>query len=114
MNLNRNLILTLVLFVVLGVILSKEKYEVVSLRKQLKTINKEISKTMDDLKVYNAEWSYLNEPKRLQDLAHKYLPDMKITNINQIETYKNFVKNEYEDQKAAKHKAFESFLDSVM
>ena len=114
MNLNRNLILALVLFVVLGVILSKEKYEVVSLRKQLKTINKEISKTMDDLKVYNAEWSYLNEPKRLRDLAHKYLPDIQITNINQIETYKDFVKNEYEDQKAAKHKAFESFLDSIM
>ncbi|MBR1943927.1 MAG: hypothetical protein IJ848_00450 [Alphaproteobacteria bacterium] len=111
---NRNLILTLVLFVTLGVLLSKSKYEVVSLRKQLKTINREIVQTTDDLKVYNAEWSYLNEPKRLQELAKKYLPKMTITDVRQIETYKNFVNNEYEDQETAKHKAFESFLDSVM
>ena len=84
MNLNKNLVLTLVFFVLLGVILSKEKYEVVSLRKQLKAINREISQTIDDLKVYSAEWSYLNEPKRLQELAHKYLPDMTNTNANQI------------------------------
>lgn len=110
----RNLVLTLVLFVILGVILSKSKYEVVSLRKQLKAINNEISKTIDDLKVYNAEWSYLNDPKRLKELASKYLPDMINTDIKQIETYKNFINNEYEDQNAAKHKAFESFLDSIM
>ncbi len=61
----RNLILTLVFFVILGIVLSKGKYEVVSLRKQLKTIQNEISQTIDDLKVYNAEWSYLNDPKRL-------------------------------------------------
>ena len=110
----RNLILTLIFFVILGVILSKSKYEVVSLRNQLKTIQREIYKTIDDLKVYNAEWSYLNEPKRLQALANKYLPNMISTNIKQIETYKNFINNKYEDQKEAKHKAFESFLDSVM
>lgn len=98
----------------LGVILSKGKYEVVSLRRQLKQIQSEIYQTIDDLKVYNAEWSYLNDPKRLKELASKYLHNMTITNTKQIETYKNFINNEYEDQKAAKHKAFESFLDSIM
>ena len=53
---HRNLVLTLIFFVILGVLLSKNKYEVVSLRKQLKTIQNEISQTIDDLKVYNAEW----------------------------------------------------------
>lgn len=110
----RNLILTLVFFVILGIVLSKGKYEVVSLRKQLKTIQNEISQTIDDLKVYNAEWSYLNDPKRLTELANKYLPNMDVTDPKQIETYENFIKNEYEDQKTAKHKAFESFLDSIM
>ena len=111
---HRNLVLTLIFFVVLGVVLSKNKYEVVSLRKQLTAIQNEISQTIDDLKVYNAEWSYLNEPKRLKELANKYLPNMNVTDPKQIETYKNFINNEYEDQNEAKHKAFESFLDSVM
>ena len=110
----RNLILTLIFFVILGVILSKGKYEVVSLRKQLKSIQNEILQITDDLKVYNAEWSYLNEPKRLIELANKYLPEMAPTDPKQIETYKNFIKNEYEDKTAAKHKALESFLDSIM
>lgn len=39
---------------------------------------------------------------------------MNITDPKQIETYNNFINNEYEDQNAAKHKAFESFLDSIM
>ena len=108
------MVLTLVFLVILGIILSKSKYEVVSLRKQLKTIQNEISQTIDDLKVYNAEWSYLNDPKRLKELASKYLPNMIITDPKQIETYDNFISNKYEDQKAAKHKAFESFLDSIM
>ena len=110
----RNLVLTLIFFVILGVILSKSKYEVVSLRKQLKQIQNEISQTIDDLKVYNAEWSYLNDPKRLKELANKYLPNMITTDPHQIETYNNFNKNEYEDQTKTKHKAFESFLDSLM
>lgn len=111
---HRNLVLTLIFFVILGVLLSKNKYEVVSLRKQLKTIQNEISQTIDDLKVYNAEWSYLNEPKRLKELANKYLPNMTVTDPKQIETYKNFINNEYEDQNEVKHKALELFLDSVM
>ncbi len=110
----RNLVFTLIFFVILGVILSKSKYEVVSLRKQLKQMQNEIYKIADDLKVYNAEWSYLNNPKRLKELASKYLPNMTTTDYKQIETYNHFIDTEYEDQKIAKHKAFESFLDSIM
>ncbi len=43
---------------------------------QLDDIQKQIAREYQNLRVLNAEWSYLNSPSRLESLAEKYLPQM--------------------------------------
>ena len=69
---------------ILGVCVSSVKYQTVFMRKKLNKINNEIIKITDDLRVYSAEWSYLNDPKRLEELASKYLPEIFIIFIQRI------------------------------
>lgn len=99
---------------ILGICVSKIKYEVVFLRKNLARINNEITHVADDLRVYRAEWSYLNNPKRLAKLATKYLPEMRPVDYKQILRYNDFINSEYENQVNAKRQAFDNLLDSLM
>lgn len=56
-----------------GVALFQVKHEVLDIEQQLKVAVRQISHEEDSLHVLKAEWSYLNEPSRLQALAEKYL-----------------------------------------
>ena len=107
-------IVALCTLIVLGICVSRIKYEVVFLRKTLYKINNEIVKVSDDLRVFNAEWSYLNDPKRLSELAVKYLPQMKPADYKQILRYNDFVNREYENKADVKRKALDSLLDSLI
>lgn len=56
-----------------GFALFQVKHEVLDVERQLKIALRDITHEEDSLHVLNAEWSYLNEPGRLQALADKYL-----------------------------------------
>ena len=99
---------------VLGVCVSSVKYQTVFMRKKLNKINNEIIKITDDLRVYSAEWSYLNDPKRLEELASKYLPEMHPMEYKQILRYNDFINTEYETQTDVKRQAFDNLLNSLI
>lgn len=49
------------------------KYRVQDLEAEFKNINRQISTSEEDLHVLRAEWSHLNQPHRLRQLAGQYL-----------------------------------------
>ena len=56
-----------------GVALFLLKYEVQAREDRLAHINAEIIRTQEAIQVLRAEWSYLNRPDRLADLAQRHL-----------------------------------------
>tara|TARA_B100000686_G_C16777834_1_gene969735 strand:- start:652 stop:1002 length:351 start_codon:yes stop_codon:yes gene_type:complete len=66
--------LSILLFAVaIGVGLFTVKHRVQDLESQLFNLNRQVAEDREALQVLRAEWSHLNEPKRLKILAHKYL-----------------------------------------
>jgi hypothetical protein len=57
----------------LGFGLYQIKYEVQSQEEQLARINKQILDNEEAIQVLSAEWSYLNRPDRLAEMARRYL-----------------------------------------
>ncbi|MDR1391115.1 MAG: hypothetical protein LBI95_01960 [Holosporales bacterium] len=104
-------IFSLLLLVFVGVFVSVIKYEVVFLRNSLKEVNEKIERYSDDLAVYEAEWSYLNDPKRLKFLCEKYLKNLRPTENRQILSYDLFLKS---DVKRNFTGNFRTFLDEVL
>ncbi len=49
------------------------KYDVIDLEDELATLNGDLVAERQAVRVLKAEWSYLNRPDRLQDLAGRYL-----------------------------------------
>ncbi len=49
------------------------KYEVVQLEDELARVNRQIVADNEAIRVLNAEWSFLNQPARLDRLAKRYL-----------------------------------------
>ena len=60
--------------ILLGVVLFQVKYRVAFLEAQLQTIEKKIIDHRETVKVYQAEWSYLTQPERVQKLSNQFLP----------------------------------------
>lgn len=63
--------LALAAFVVFG--LFHVKYEVASLEDELGRLNAATLREQNQIHVLEAEWSYLNRPSRLEELAERYL-----------------------------------------
>lgn len=65
------------LFVVLAIALSVGlyvvKHGVIELENRLTQINREIARDQRAIHVLKAEWSFLNEPARVRDLAERHL-----------------------------------------
>lgn len=57
----------------MGIVTYGIKQRVLGLEGELSKINKEIFRLEESKGLLKAEWSYLNEPERLQQLAQKYL-----------------------------------------
>lgn len=81
------MIISLISLVLVGLFVSRVKYEVVFLRDKLKEVNAALEKYSDDFRIQNAEWSYLNSPKRLKSLCEKYLPEMQPAKPEQVKNY---------------------------
>lgn len=49
------------------------KYRVQDLEAEFKEVNRQISASQNNIHVLRAEWSHLNQPQRLRQLAGQYL-----------------------------------------
>jgi hypothetical protein len=65
--------LWLALPVAAGIGLFHLKYEVQALEERLNTLRQQIRHDQEAIHVLRAEWSYLNEPRRLTDLVRRHL-----------------------------------------
>ena len=54
-------------------VLFQVKYEVQTLEKRMESLNRQIARDEKAVHVLQAEWSYLNEPGRLTELAQRHL-----------------------------------------
>jgi len=65
--------LTAFLALVLSIGVFRITYQVDELEKELHALNKEILQEQETIHILKAEWSHLNDPARLEDLAKRYL-----------------------------------------
>jgi hypothetical protein len=56
-----------------GYAMFQVKYEVVQQEEQLARLNRQIADGREAIRVLNAEWSFLSQPARLNELAKRYL-----------------------------------------
>ena len=79
-------LLWIILAVAVSGALFRVSYRVQHLEKHLAAVNKQIGQEEETARVLQAEWSYLNDPSRLEALARKHLP-LGPTSPAQIVTY---------------------------
>ena len=65
--------LAVVLIALLALGLYQLKYEVMHLEDRAMATNRAIAAERETIQVLKAEWSYLNRPQRLDDLAERHL-----------------------------------------
>ena len=61
------------------------KYDTRQLRKEITAINQQISDTKVALGLLQAEWTYLNRPERLQQLAFEHFEHLKLMTLTKNE-----------------------------
>ena len=66
-------ILWLLLVVAVGYAMFQVKFEVMQQEETLARLNKEIADSREQIRMVDAEWSYLARPDRLKRLAARYL-----------------------------------------
>lgn len=57
-----------------GAFLFRTKHEVLALEKTLRETTYALGETREKIVVLKSEWSYLTNPKRIQQLIRRYLP----------------------------------------
>ena len=65
--------LWLILVIAVGYAMFQVKYEVMQQEETLGRLSKDIAETREQIRVIDAEWSYLTRPDRLKRLAARYL-----------------------------------------
>jgi len=56
-----------------GYAMFQVKYQVVQLEDELTRLNRQIGEGQEQIRVLGAEWSFLNQPARLEQLAKRHL-----------------------------------------
>jgi len=72
------------------------KYDVIALEEELAASNRQILAYQESIHVLNAEWAYLNDPARLQQLADRYLDLRPIAADEEVEISTLFVRDDTE------------------
>ncbi|MCF4167077.1 hypothetical protein L2U69_15595 [Zavarzinia compransoris] len=66
-------------------VLYQVKYEVGQLEQEARALHRDVAREHQAIQVLQAEWAYLNQPARIQDLAERYL-DLQPLKPTQITT----------------------------
>lgn len=66
-------VLGMMLAIAVAITLYQVKYEVHQAERKARDLNRELAREREAIQVLEAEWSYLNRPSRIQDLAERYL-----------------------------------------
>ncbi|MBL8669361.1 MAG: hypothetical protein JNK11_01805 [Alphaproteobacteria bacterium] len=69
----RAMLVWLAIIIPAGFALYQVKFEVRALEEQLSDMNKQAQRDQDAIQVLRAEWSFLNEPKRIETLNQRHL-----------------------------------------
>lgn len=59
--------------VLVGYLMFQVKYEVMHQEDELARIHRDIAASREQVRVLTAEWNFLSQPTRLDELAHRYL-----------------------------------------
>jgi hypothetical protein len=70
---NRATLVWMVLAISAGIGLFVLKYDVKSMEEELVRVNQQTLRNLEAVHVLKAEWSYLNQPARLEDLGRRLL-----------------------------------------
>lgn len=92
----KSTLLFTVIALVLGVINYTVKQRVVAIEQSLILAQGEIRKTEESLQLLSAEWSYLNEPSRLQMLVEAHLGVIPLKGI-QLVSYEQLPSRAFEE-----------------
>jgi hypothetical protein len=65
-------IVWLVVLILLGIGLFQVKYNVQAKERELREVRRQVATNLSAIHVLDAEWSYLNDPLRLADLARRH------------------------------------------
>ncbi|NQU59818.1 MAG: hypothetical protein HQ512_01695 [Rhodospirillales bacterium] len=94
------MVLIILLVASLGVTLFAVKSQVQDLEGELIGFNRSITDERQSIHVLKAEWSHLNEPTRLKNLAKRYL-DMNAIESNQVGTADEMLPGKADEDKPA-------------
>ncbi|MDA0662331.1 MAG: hypothetical protein O3B08_05795 [Proteobacteria bacterium] len=67
-----------------GFALFNISFKVEQLESELSQLNQQILKEQNAVHVLRAEWSYLNRPENIENLARRHLPDLRYPETSQV------------------------------
>jgi cell division protein FtsL len=70
--------------------LFRVKYSVQYLHKDVQEMKRQIDQEKSTIHILNAEWTFLNQPKRLKELASRYL-ELKEVRAVQVKSVESFI-----------------------
>lgn len=73
---------TFLIYLCLGITVLKSKHNVMLLEKDENKLKVKIADLKDELHVLKAEWYFLNNPKKIKKLTHKFLKNIIPPTIN--------------------------------
>ncbi len=84
--------LTAFLALALSIGVFRITYQVDELEKELHSLNKDILNEQETIHILKAEWSYLNDPNRLEALAKRHLKELQEMRGGQLISLDDFDK----------------------
>ena len=60
-------------FVTIAYLLFKISYKTNEVKSEIAGLQRKINKDKDDIRILQAEWTYLSSPKRIRELSEKHL-----------------------------------------
>lgn len=103
------------LSICVGMVLFRIKYEVIALEQHNTRLKKEIDENKDAIHHLKAEWTYLNDPKRLQVSSKNHLSELKPVNSGQLITFQDMAgSNTNVKQESAQKNDLKNTLDAYV
>jgi len=105
-------IVSFMMTVVLAVVLYNVTYDAQVYINRIKVLKVELRQEAETINVLRAEWSYLNQPDRLQRLAKRYTKLVPL-DANQIVTVNNLPDRRREDEDFGQNRRLGGFAGTV-